>query len=798
MTGKGLYMISNLMLIFNLNSIAQNTKIESIQNSFLNYQQNNLQEKVYIHTDKDFYLVGEICWFKVNLVDGFLHKPLNLSKIVYVEILDKLDKPILQAKIEMNEGFGNGSFQLPISMNSGEYTLRAYTNWMKNFDQDFFFKKPITIINPSKSITTEKIAQNEDYEINFFPEGGSLVNDIQNKIAFHISDQFGKGQEAKAVILNEKNDTLNKFSTGKFGIGNFQFKPNSSQTYKAIFQLANGKIIEKELPKSNEKGFVMQIISDSIDHLKVSIKHSNDILENSDVHLLAHTKGVFKFILSEKLRNNEAVFTIDKTKLGDGISQITLFNSAGEAVCERLYFKYSQKPLQIGLKLDEQAYGFRKKITANINTSSQNSKTKIANLSLAVYKIDSLQTINQLNINNYFELVSDLNGEFDFPEYYFPNNGVGKEVDIDNLMLTQSWRRSKWNEIMANKKSNFEFLPENMGHILSGKIINTKTGVAEPNINSFLTVPSTETKFYTSVSDKDGNVKFDLKNFYNEGEIIWQTNPVIDSNYSFKITSPFIDSKSKNQTENFSLASYNLAALTDHYKFSQIQNTYSGRKNRPIMPISPDSTAFYGKPDYRYLLDNYVRFTTMEEVLREYVLPINVRKSNGKFQFHAVDKLSQDFFETQPLVLLDGLPVFDMEKFIKYDPLKIRKLEVISGKYFLRNMTFDGIANFTTYTGQLPDFELDPKAVLIDYEGIQLKREFYSPKYDSEPQINSRLPDFRQTMYWNPQIKTDKNGSAKIEFYTSDLPGNYAIVLQGITNDGETGVKVEYFEVKKK
>ena len=87
---------------------------------------------------------------------------------------------------------------------------------------------------------------------------------------------------------------------------------------------------------------------------------------------------------------------------------------------------------------------------------------------------------------------------------------------------------------------------------------------------------------------------------------------------------------------------------------------------------------------------------------------------------------------------------------------------------------------------------------LIDYEGIQLKREFYSPKYETESQINSRLPDFRQTMYWNPQIRTDANGTAKAEFYTSDLPGKYAIVLQGITNDGETGVKVEYFEVKKK
>ncbi len=794
---KLLLIITLILLISGSKSIAQNQRAESIQNSFIAYQQNNLQEKIYLHTDKDLFMVSEILWFKAYLVDGFFHKPLNISKVVYVELLEKNNKAVLQAKIEMKDGFGNGSFQLPVSTLSGHYTLRAYTNWMKNYDQQFFFEKAITIINPSKPVAIEA-AQNQGYEVNFFPEGGNLVHEIQSKIAFHVVDYLGKGQQAKGIIINEKKDTLTTFSTEKFGMGSFQFKPQSTQTYTTIIRLENGKTVEKELPKTFEKGFVMQIIPATQEQLKVSIKHSNDNQVNSPIYLLVHTKGVFKQILTKNMQNNEAVFLIDKNKLGDGISQITLFNEEGEAVCERLYFKYPEKQLQIDVKLDGKTYESRKKIIANINSTDQKSKPKVANLSMSVYQIDSLQTLDRSNIHNYLWLSADLKGQIEAPEYYFKDNGIRLEQDTDNLMLTHGWRRFRWETLLADKKADLGFLPEHTGHILSGKITNTKTNSVGANINSFLTVPSTQTKFYTAASNKDGDFKFDLKGFYNEGEIILQTNPAIDSNYSFKISSPYIISDTKNRLSNFSLSDYNLTAFTNHYRNTQIQNSYLGRKNKPFMPINKDTMAFYGVPDFTYLLDNYVRFTTMEEVLREYVQPVIVRKSNNKYKLHVLDKLKLAFFETDPLILLDGLPIFEMDKFLSYDPLKIRKLEVISGKYYLRNMMFDGIANFVTYKGQLPDFELDPKAVLIDYEGLQLKREFYSPKYDNPLQSTSRLPDFRQTMYWNPQIKTDTNGFGMVDFYTSDLPGKYAIVLQGITPDGVAGVKVEYFEVQKK
>ena len=91
---KPLLLTTTLSLLF-LSSNAQ--VIQEVQNSFNLYKQSALQEKIFVHTDKTIYLPGEILWFKVYCVDGNDHKPLNLSKVVYVDVLDINQTPIIQA-----------------------------------------------------------------------------------------------------------------------------------------------------------------------------------------------------------------------------------------------------------------------------------------------------------------------------------------------------------------------------------------------------------------------------------------------------------------------------------------------------------------------------------------------------------------------------------------------------------------------------------------------------------------------------------------------------------------------------
>jgi hypothetical protein len=194
------------------------------------------------------------------------------------------------------------------------------------------------------------------------------------------------------------------------------------------------------------------------------------------------------------------------------------------------------------------------------------------------------------------------------------------------------------------------------------------------------------------------------------------------------------------------------------------------------------------------MLEDYVRFTTVEEVLREYVSSIAVLKRQGKFDIKIFDV---DKLLGRPLILLDGVPVFDEDKIFKVDPLKIRKLEMVTKNYRYGPAFFDGVMGFSTYKDDRANFEIDPHAVVLDYEGLQQERKFYSPVYDSDTQINSTIPDFRSVLYWNPSVYTNQDGKVDLSFYTSDKPGKYIGIIEGITSSGETGSRVFYFEVKK-
>jgi hypothetical protein len=777
-------------------ALAQNTVQVALQQQFDTHRQNNLQEKIYVHSDKNFYLAGEICWFKIYYVDGFFNKPLGLSKVAYVEVLDKNNTAVLQAKVALKEGNGEGSFLLPVSISSGKYKLRAYTSWMKNFSADYFFEKSITIINTRRVYEADTLQQKSAYEVTFFPEGGNLVNGIASTIAFRVVNQNGKGVACQAAIINDKSDTVVKCATLKFGIGNFVLTPEAGHVYKAVITLPNGKKIIQPIPAAYNNGYVMHLAYADTGKIKITVQAPPYNSLSSTIYLFVHTRQSVKLVLSGSIKNGLTEFIIDKKKLGDGISHFTVFSGERQAVCERLFFKYPEQKLQLSMVTDKQEYGIRKKINIHIASTDQTSNVIKANMSMAVYRIDSLQAIDGTNISNYLWLSSDLAGRLESPEYYFNNTDTNTLQAMDNLMLTHGWSRFRWEDIQENKKPAFEFTPEYAGHLLTGKITNTVTGLPEKAIDGFLSVTGTHKKSYASTSNAAGKVKFETKDFYNDGEIIVQTNNQQDSLYKVEITNPFAEKFSANISTGEDLPQISTAALSKHNFGVQVQQTYnSNRLNQFKIPVT-DTTPFYLNPDETYLLDNYVRFTTMEEILREYVPSVNVKKTNGRFHLPVLDRLEKKIFETDPMLLLDGVQIFDINKLMSYDPLKIKKLDVVAREYYIGNMYFDGIVNFTTFDGNLPGYELDPHATVIDYEGMQLQRDFFSPVYEIQAQIDSRLPDYRYLLYWSPNVNTNTNGTTEVSFYTSDIPGKYAAVLQGITADGKTGSKIIQFEVK--
>jgi len=156
----------------------------------------------------------------------------------------------------------------------------------------------------------------------------------------------------------------------------------------------------------------------------------------------------------------------------------------------------------------------------------------------------------------------------------------------------------------------------------------------------------------------------------------------------------------------------------------------------------------------------------------------------------------QDYYSESPLVMIDGVPLSNPHAIFSYDPLKARKLDVSLNRYSLGKAIFSGIISFSTYNGTFDAFELDPDVVGVDYNGLQLRREFYSPKYETRQQIDSRLPDLRNTLLWAPDIIIGKEGRTSLQFYSSDRSGKFVIVLQGISNNGDPVSSVTTFSVR--
>ncbi len=767
--------------------------LPGIQSSFNQYNLNSLQEKLFVHTDKNAYATGELIWFKIYSVDGADHRPLDISKVAYVEVLDNNQNAVIQAKIAMKNGTGSGSIYIPVNLTSGNFLLRAYTSWMKNFSPEYYFHKKLIIINPLKSPDPQnKVAIHTAYDIQFFPEGGNLINGITSIVAFKATDQFGKGADLRGAVLNKNNDTVARFQPLEFGMGHFQFKPENGDAYHAVIKIA-GKTVVKDLPQINDKGYVMAVKDAGNGRLTISV---NTNMPNAVVYLFAHTRGIIKTVETGTTNNGSAEFSIDKTKLGDGISQLTIFDNDKRPVCERLWFNRPAKKLTINALADQQQYNTRKKVNITIDAKDESNNPAVTDLSLSVYRLDSLQHPAPEDIQNYLLLSSDLKGNIESPDYYFKNTGAEVNEAIDNLMLTQGWRRFNWADILQNKTPAFNFLPEFNGPIINGKLADQATGKPTKDIIAYLAIPGKRVQLYTSNSDSLGRLVFNMKDFYGPGEIVVQTNQLIDSNYHIDILSPFSEQYANITLPRLSLSVGLQSAIEDKSLDMQVQNIYNGTKLRQFYEPDVDSSAFFGPPYRTYLLDNYTRFTTMEEVMREYVSDVNIVLSKNHFH---IKVLGENSFlsDENPMILIDGVPFFDIDKLFAIDPLKVYKLETMPFNYYWGPSFEAGIFSYTTYKGDLGGTEIDPHAVIMDYDGLEIQRQFYSPIYDNNAAVNSRIPDFRDVLYWAPNIATQTQGKNNLSFYTSDKTGEYIGVIQGITATGTAGSSSFTFTVVK-
>jgi MG2 domain-containing protein len=780
-----LYIIN---FIFNSEKLkAQNSvsNLEQLKSSFVSAVSERFEEKVFIHTDRSLYITGETIWLKPYCVDATFHTLSDISKIVNIELFDSGGRVVKQLRVQLQKGVGKGQIFISPDLATGTYILRAYTNWMKNFDSNFVFSRTITIINPSATSTvkTEDEIDSTFFHFDFFPEGGHLVQGLESKIAVKASDKFGDGLSLTGIVFDNEENEVAKFATSKNGLGSFQLTPVKGKTYRARIAFES-EIYNADIPEAKNSGMVMTVRNNDIGDFDVRVNSTQDFLQA--MYLVVHTRGVIKKFepLYSGLEKN---LIIELNSLEAGISHITILNSDFRPVTERLIFKYPNNENIFEVSANKKTFGKREKATVTIRTKQE--ALLIANASISVFRSHASLPIES-NIVSYLLLTSDLKGNIPNAHEYFSQGNKDRSNQIDLVMLTNGWRRFDWNQIAMQNQPPLNFPAELHAPVISGNLVSSASHLRSQSLQFSL---MGKASFLSTVEVDSGGVfhlevPFRMKNdkvIISSNDSLSKNSVTLNSPFDFRFTPPqkFFPKLSAEFKSYAQTLSTNIQLSQFYRKYNFVNGIAVEHQNI--------TSGFFGTPDHVYLLDEYTRFETVEDLFIEYIRFVYIKTKNKKRKFYV---LSEAGYQVETLVTIDGVPIFDTEFILGFDPLKIEKISMISNTYFLGDAGYSSLLNFTTYNGDFGNQELPENLIELAYEAIQSPRQFYSPNYEVNGDRLERIPDYRNTLYWNSNISiSDRN--LQLEFYCSDDPGLYQIQVEGITEDGIPFFSVDYFSV---
>lgn len=746
-------------------------------------------EKVYVHTDRDIYLAGETLWMKFYCVDAASHRPLDLSRVVYAEVLDGSARPVLQGMFALKGGTGQGDFRLPVTLGTGTYLLRAYTAWMKNDGADFFFEKEVRIANSvEEGSAAVAVGDGPAYDVQFFPEGGDLVEGLTSTVGFRAVDRYGKGIACRGAVLCGL-DTVARFAPGKFGLGRFVFRPEPGRSYRAVVRLPEGGWKDVPFPRAKVAGQVMHL-SESDGRVRVEVNSSAG--RGDAFTLFVHDRQRAVYEESRSAENGKAVFDIGRDSLPAGITRFTLFDAQGRPLCERLYFKVpgTGDGAEVRMTADGVRYGLREPVELGLAAEP-------ALLSLSVVREEDPEGTGSADIRAWLWLGSEL-GPVEASDYYLGN---GEEVrsQAENLMLTHGWRRFRWEDAGSGLARKRTCLPEYEGHLVSGTVRGTD-GRPVPGALVRLSVPGPRFRVSEAVSDRQGRLTFNVRELFGSGQLVAEA---ADSALRVEIHRPYFEGASRRPLRPFDPAARRTEEWKSRSVRMQAQRIFHAADLERFRPLPLPAQAFYFPSAHVYRLDEYTRFPLMKEVMLEFVSDVRfvqAGKEKYRLQVAPYEELANpnghSAFSGTPLVLLDGVVITDHNRIYHYNPLNVKEVEIYRSVYALENSLYTGIVSFSSEKYDLPGFRLGDHTLAVEYEGLRPEREFFSPVYVTASEKGGRVPDFRSVLYWAPDLRTEgTDRPLSLKFYTSDLPGRYRAVVQGISADGRPAYAVLSFEV---
>ena len=719
-------------------------------------------EKVYLHFDRSHYQFGDSCWFKAYVVTGTAYQPSNVSGVLYVDWLDRHFNLIEQQKLRVINGQAEGNFTFSHHVSSGIYIARAYTRWMRNQDAAFFFKQLFNVSGDSPAMSGQSASSpNNATHVDFFPEGGSLVEGIETRMAIRVSNENGEGVDVAGDIIDERGTTINRLKTTYGGMAVFPYVPGKAQY---SFRLSSGKTFE--LPAAEKTGVVMNVNNSGSENIFLAINATiNNI--NKAFTLIGVTANEICYRSHLILNSTHGEFTISKAALPSGVIQLTLLDDSDSTVCERMIFinNINQNYIQLQQSIRGDSLF--------LDLQSAYAGTHPASLAMSIaagYDSSLPKTNRNNNIFAYLLLMSDSKTPVEIPAEIIGSPTARNNFIVDLVMLTHDLRKTD----LTHTVGNMPFRPE-AGLTLRGKakFANSKKTVGEGVIT--LVIDDRNYKgIYTAEIDTNGNFRLQDIGYGDSTLLVWQYQdkkgkvrpidvelydavdvPPADTTLKLLVARCLAERKAVN---------FDTDAGDDRYELLE-KVVVKGVQNKVRAVGAGSILVTPGKDDLNLPASQFV---SAYAIGLPFLKPITF--GDGSMMWVTTSGAGVR-------LLIDGFDVDEHKTGVNpYHYLMLYRTDEIE------NVMITG----SNYTGYIIRVKINKNASRGPRNFVQQYARGYksADEFHGNPHLTVAGTSARTTIYWNPHLTTDDSGTAKV---SSRIIGSkpISVVLQGIGMNGE-------------
>ncbi len=445
---------------------SQSPTLQSIRKKIDEYSSRFPKERIYIQFDKPAYSPGETIWYKAYLMSAIDIS--TISANLYVDLTDAEGNVTTHTALPIEQASAQGSLVIPITYAQETVHIRAYTKWMLNFDSSFLYDKDIHIIQSKAS--TSKVTVNKP-TVQFFPEGGACIAGINTKVAFKATFSSGKPCAVSGVVMNGKGQNVAEIKSIHDGMGFFYIESGAGEKFIAKWKDEQGRTYQTSLPDIKEAGATLEL---KIENQKRGylIKRSPNALPTlSQLYIVATFHQQLVYMASVKLQTDIVGGSIPVEDLPSGILQVSLFDSNWVAIAERITFinndNYYFTP-EVGFSALGTGKHGKNTLVINVPDSIE------SNLSVAVTDV-GIGIDSSDNMITHLLVTGELKGRVYHPAYYLTNGSDTLQQQLDLIMLTNGWRRIKWEDIIHDKIPVIKYPADTAYFSLAGKVFGAST-----------------------------------------------------------------------------------------------------------------------------------------------------------------------------------------------------------------------------------------------------------------------------------------------------------------------------------